>query len=65
MASSALALGKIICFHCRRSDCHGPCRAAPRRLRISAELRRAGAWLGGACLAGTAVGAALALLLGG
>jgi hypothetical protein len=65
MSSSALARGKVICFHCRRSDCIGPCRAAPRRLRISAELMRGGVWLGGACVAGGVFGAVLALLLGG
>jgi hypothetical protein len=65
MVASNAALGKIICFHCRRHDCAGPCLAAPRKLRWLAEARRAGKWLGGACVAGTALGAGLALLLGG
>lgn len=39
--------------------------AAPRSLRLWAELRRAGLWLGGAALAGTAAGAMVALLFGG
>ena len=58
----------IICFTCRRSDCGClPAREAsedpPTGAR--AKLAWAFAWLGGACVAGTAVGAALALLLGG
>jgi hypothetical protein len=65
MVATNVALGKIICFHCRRTDCAGPCRAAPRRPRWSAELKQAGAWLGGACVAGTALGAAFALLFCG
>ena len=62
MVAVNAALGKIICFHCRRTDCVGPCRAAPRRSRWISEARRVGAWLGGACVAGTALGAGLALL---
>jgi hypothetical protein len=55
------SVAKIICFRCRRADCGCLPVAADRpRLRIG----RAFAWLGGACVAGTAVGAALALLLG-
>jgi hypothetical protein len=65
VATNAAALGKIICFHCRRHDCVGPCQAAPRKLRWLAEARRAGVWLGGACIAGTALGAGLALLFCG
>ncbi len=66
MVATNAALGKIICFHCRRTDCvGGPCHAAPRKLRWSGELTRAGAWIGGACVAGTALGAALALLFAG
>ena len=62
MVATNAALGKIICFHCRRTDCVGPCTAGPHRRRWVAELRRAGAWLGGAWVAGTALGAGLALL---
>jgi hypothetical protein len=62
MVATNAALGKIICFHCRRTSCTGLCPAAPRNLRWVGELKRAGAWLGGACVAGTAFGAALALL---
>lgn len=65
MAATNVGLGKIICFHCRRSDCVGPCVSAPQRMRWSPELKRAAAWLGGACVAGTAFGAAVALLLCG
>jgi hypothetical protein len=65
MVASTAVVGKIICFHCRRTDCVGPCLAAPRRLRLIAEARRAAAWLGGAAVAGTAVGAAVALLFCG
>ena len=63
VATNAAALGKIICFHCRRTDCVGPCDSAPRKLRWVLAVRRSGAWLGGAWVAGTALGAALALLL--
>jgi hypothetical protein len=65
MVATNAAIGKIICFHCRRTDCLGPCDAAPRKLRIIGELKRAGAWLVGACVAGTALGAGLALLFCG
>ena len=65
MVATNAALGKIICFHCRRTDCVGPCTAAPRRLRWLAGARRAGIWLGGAWVAGTALGAALALVFCG
>jgi hypothetical protein len=67
--AATLALGKIICFRCRRSDCagFGACSAAPRKstLTMSLGLRRAIAWLGGACVAGGVFGAGVALLLGG
>jgi hypothetical protein len=60
-----LALGKVICFHCRRSNCSGACPAPGKKLHlIGRETRRALAWLAGACAAGGAFGAALALLLG-
>jgi hypothetical protein len=54
---------KIICFRCRRSACG--CLEPVPRLRPRNEVAWAIAWLGGACAAGTALGAALALLLGG
>jgi hypothetical protein len=65
--AATLALGKIICFRCRRSDCGGSsaCPAAPRKAGIAVDARRAIAWLGGACVAGGAFGAAVALLFGG
>jgi hypothetical protein len=65
MGASTAALGKIICLYCRRTDCIGPCQAAPRKLRLIVEARRVAAWLGGAAVAGTAVGAAIALLFCG
>jgi hypothetical protein len=65
MVATNAAPGKIICFHCRRTDCVAPCLASPRKLRWVGELKRAGVWLGGACVAGTALGAALALLFTG
>jgi hypothetical protein len=62
-----LALGKIICFRCRRSDCAGStaCSAAPRKAQLAQDARRAIAWLGGACVAGGVFGASVALLFGG
>lgn len=63
---ATLALGKIICFRCRRSDCTGSCASSPGLAsRLRSETRLALAWLGGACLAGGAMGAVLALALGG
>jgi hypothetical protein len=65
--AATLALGKIICFRCRRSDCAGSttCSAAPRKPQLALDARRAIAWLGGACVAGGVFGAGVALLLGG
>jgi hypothetical protein len=65
--AATLALGKIICFRCRRSDCTGSaaCPAAPRKPHLAIEARRAIAWLGGACVAGGVFGAGVALLFGG
>jgi len=60
-----VALGKIICFHCRRTNCAGDCASGRSRVGLPTNLRRAVAWLGGACVAGTALGAMLALLFGG
>jgi len=65
--AAPLALGKIICFRCRRSDCAGSaaCSATPYKAVVARQARRAIAWLGGACVAGGAFGAAVALLFGG
>ena len=70
MARESLATAKVICFTCRESTCG--CVASLNTggevwdLRPSrSQLARALAWLGGACVAGTALGAAVALLLGG
>lgn len=63
----AALTAKIICFACRQSTCacvadlNRPLPDVPPR----GEVGRAFAWLGGACVAGSALGAALALLLGG
>jgi hypothetical protein len=56
------SVAKIICFQCRKADC-GCLAAAVEPPRF--KLTWAFAWLGGACVAGTAVGAALALIFGG
>ena len=63
-------LPRVICFHCRKSDC--AC-VADHNAKLAA-LKAAGqprsqviwacAWVGGACLAGSVLGALLALLLG-
>jgi hypothetical protein len=56
------SVAKIICFQCRKADCGClDASAQPPRLKLAWAF----AWLGGACVAGTAVGAALALILGG
>ena len=55
--------GKVICFRCRQSACE--CLAPVPCLRPHGEVAWAIAWLGGACAAGTALGALLALLFGG
>jgi hypothetical protein len=52
----------VICFHCRKPDC--ACLKPTPELRPRHELIWALAWLGGACAAGTALGAALAFLVG-
>lgn len=58
--------GKVICFRCRRACGAAGCRcggtAEPRRAELSATVL--GLWLGGAALAGSLLGAALALLHG-
>jgi len=56
------AVAKIICFKCRRADCG--CLPASSPVILRSQLAWAFAWLGGACVAGTAVGAALALFFG-
>lgn len=64
--AATLALGKIICFRCRRSDCTGSCASSGGLVtRLRTETRLAIAWLSGACVAGGAFGAILALALGG
>jgi hypothetical protein len=69
MAKST-ASAKVICFTCRETSC--ACVSAWNRVvlerrgeRAGGELARAAAWLGGACVAGTALGAVLAILFGG
>jgi hypothetical protein len=57
------SVAKIICFRCRRADCGCQVTAVRETLRFRAGW--AFAWLGGACVAGTVVGAALALIFGG
>jgi hypothetical protein len=73
MPRPAASPAKVICFTCRESTCacvsslnlggdpDGVIDLRPSR----SQLTRAIAWLGGACVAGTALGAAVALLLGG
>ena len=66
--AAQIALGKVICLRCRHHDCFGDCpsHSAPvKRWRLSADVKHATAWLGGACIAGSAFGAVLALLCGG
>jgi hypothetical protein len=66
--AAQIALGKVICFRCRHQDCFGDCPShspATSRWKLSADLKRATAWLGGACIAGSAFGVVLALLFGG
>jgi hypothetical protein len=62
-----VVLGLVICFRCRRTTC--ACLAglpiAPVTVAARGRVTRAIAWLGGACVAGSVLGAALALLLGG
>jgi hypothetical protein len=65
MYAKGVAVGKIICIHCRRSDCAGPCLAAPRVSALKGGKLRTLACLSGACLAGSVFGALVALLFGG
>jgi hypothetical protein len=64
MGAGVASVAKIICFRCRRSDC-GCLASGGERAEGHATVAWAVAWLGGACVAGTAVGAALALIFGG
>jgi hypothetical protein len=48
----------VICFQCRRSDCR--CRDAVVEPPLT--VARALAWLGGACAAGSLIGALAALI---
>jgi hypothetical protein len=64
MGAQATSVAKIICFVCRRSDCGCLAPKAALGPPQRSELTWAVACLGGACVAGTAVGALLAMLLG-
>jgi hypothetical protein len=71
MARDAM-VAKVICFTCRESTCgcvaaiNSGIRGEVYDLRPArSQVTRAIAWLGGACVAGTALGAAMAMLLGG
>ena len=64
----ALVSNRVICFKCRSASCAcvSQWNDLPEGWRLTphhSELAWALAWLGGACAAGTALGAALALLL--
>jgi hypothetical protein len=69
---AATSRGKVICFHCRRPTpvgCGCATRYVPRppEVRLESRARRmalAGLWLAGAAVAGSLLGAALALLGG-
>jgi hypothetical protein len=69
MARAAAA--KVICFSCRQTHCacvaslNGDHRWDARPRLFRSGKARAIACLGGACVAGTALGAAIALLIGG
>ncbi len=61
------SVAKVICFSCRESTCG--CVAqhnlGPANVPEPSQIARAVAWLGGACVAGGALGGAIAFLLGG
>jgi hypothetical protein len=64
----AVVSSRVICFKCRSASCAcvSQWNAFPAEWRITparSELAWALAWLGGACAAGTALGAALAFLM--
>jgi len=63
----AASTAKIICFACRQSTCGcvADLNRPPPDSKPRSDVARAFAWLGGACVAGSALGAALAFLLGG
>jgi hypothetical protein len=72
MPRPAASPAKVICFTCRESTCacvsalnHGDQDRVIDLRPSRSQMTRAIAWLGGACVAGTALGAAVALLLGG
>ena len=72
MSRQAASVAKVICFTCRETTCgcvaslnHQSPREVYDLRPPRSQLTRAVAWLGGACVAGTALGAAVALLLGG
>jgi hypothetical protein len=71
MSREAASVAKVICFTCRETQCacvaalNDPKSGAVVDLKPRSQAARALAWLGGACVAGTALGAAIALLLGG
>jgi hypothetical protein len=67
MARNAAAVAKVICFRCRESTCACVAELNLERaptVSARATVTRALAWLGCACVAGSALGAGLALLLG-
>ena len=61
------SVAKVICFSCQESTCE--CVAqhnlASQDGPEQSQIARAVAWLGGACVAGGALGGAIAFLLGG
>jgi hypothetical protein len=74
MGRQSASVAKVICFTCRESAC--ACVAGLNRRRADldetsflrprhSQVTRAIAWLGGACVAGGLLGAAMAMLLGG
>jgi len=64
MGAQTASVAKIICFRCRRSNC-GCVPSGEWEVVGRSTVAWAAAWLGGACVAGTAVGAVLALIFGG
>jgi hypothetical protein len=71
MSREAVSGAKVICFTCRETHCacvaalNDPQAGGVVDLKPHSQVARALAWLGGACVAGTVLGAAVALLLGG
>lgn len=67
MAHAAQLEGTVICFRCRTRvaspDAHCRCeQPADKRIRYAVTTPMLGLWLAGAALAGSFLGAALALL---